>query len=169
MPTTTVLTVDGVLQPRRFTAALWEFHERISQLPNIHAIHTTWRDDPLRIASQIANELDVDRIFCKGHSAGGKFCNDVCVELEDFGRTVDGLFLADAWRKSGPIVVPANVKRLWSYRQCKGIPRGSEIQLVDASATEWVVNETGLPVGHAKVDEWMCERGVLWKLLAEGE
>jgi hypothetical protein len=150
-------------------------YERLAAIPaGVEPIHCKWTDDAMTVADRIAHEFEATKVFLTGHSKGGAFVNHVAWNLGEFGYIVDGMVLADAWNRVGMIEVPPNVARLWSYRQShKGGPKGSEIRLADASKTIWEVDERDLPVRHLAVDEYACEKGVIWDLvqaaLAGGE
>lgn len=164
--TTIIVTATGIGQRKngRISNALLDEHLRISGTQGVEAIHTTWRDNASSLADYIADKIQPTRIVLAGHSKGGDFVNDVAVALAEFPAAVDALVLCDAWSGAGEIVVPSNVRRLWSYRQSKNKPRGVELRVL-SPPTEWVVNEMNVPCGHLGVDEHVIKTGLLARLV----
>lgn len=159
-------TSTGVMQRRkgRISNALLKLNERLSKLPGVEAIHSKHTDNALTVASRIAHEIHPTHTFLTGHSAGGGFACDVAHELEEFGVPVDGMVLADPFHMGG-VVVPANVRQLWVYRRGHDGPiDGWNVTLADAKSTQCWVDEV-VDVAHWKVDEFVGERGVVWKLV----
>lgn len=163
---TAIYGASGVAQPRRISNGVAKACERIAKIPGVHVEYTTYRADARQAASIVANELEVDNIGGFGHSAGGGWLVDWAWELMALGRNVDWLVLADAWKRSGVIVIPPNVVRVVSFTQCNNRPRGSAIHIDDPAKTMWA-HHPNQAVRHAAVDEIVAFQDMI-DLLAHG-
>lgn len=125
-----------------------------------------WNDSATYLAHRIDNWKDKKRppiIILIGHSYGGFACTEIAAELQKVGLLVDLMFLIDAvWRPGvrasllsllawWKIMIPANVKKAFAWRQNISKPAGQELVLL---SKETELQETSkMQVPHTKMDD----------------
>ncbi len=204
--TSWILFFQGFLQDEGGRTTLERVHRRVNQRcsgPNTIISIGGWRDNVSDKARRIANWRDEQtgdnpRVVIVGFSYGGWSATRVCVELQKHDMPVEALLLCDpVGRFFGhlpssfsmldviPIRVPANVRKLYTWRQKANYPRGGRIVLEKPYAalsdgkndggvncgTSWIEDKIFHFVPHESMDDHpdfqrtilqiACPRGVV--------
>jgi pimeloyl-ACP methyl ester carboxylesterase len=142
-----VVFISGFLQREGSATPFEKLHRRISKRiadPDTIVLLRSWRDSVDDLAQRIANWRNGcdPHITIVGYSYGGWSANKLARALQGFDMQVDAMILCDPvgrWLGSWPsicsmlnvlpVVVPANVRNLWSFRQTRQRPYGARIAL----------------------------------------
>ena len=160
-----VIGISGFMQPEKISNGMLDVVEKVADL-GVPAKYFRGNDKVGQMVSLIA-EHERERIILAGHSFGGVTCTWVAEVLLG-KRRIYGMVLADAvshiYSQPRVIKVSANVDNLWSWRQTKGRPRGSEI--VTSASTRHQTHIVSCR--HSQMDELPEFQDTIIKL-AKGE
>lgn len=180
---TWIVFVTGFMQREGGATPFEKLHRRVTQIcsgPSTIVALRSWRDSVKDFAQRISNWRNgkPPRVVVIGYSYGGWSANQLCKRLQGFDIAVDDLLLVDPvgrWFGSLPsacsmlnvipLVVPENVRRLYSWQQTFDYPRGANITLAkEFSAlqsntdpincgTQWITAVTKQHVPHVNMDD----------------
>lgn len=171
----------GFTQGEGSPTPIEKIHRRVSQClaaPDAIVTLNTWKDSPWDRANRIVRWRNgkPPRIIVVGYSYGGWSANRLCCELQAYDLEVEALILCDpVGRIFGrlpsllsvldviPMTVPANVRRLYTFRQTCDRPRGCRVNLekhlhaieygsVNAG-TMWMLDQSFEHVPHVNMDD----------------
>lgn len=169
MKTLTVLAT-GLMQPDEISNGMRVAYERL-RAASAHLWMHSWKEH--RGVGKFAHDFEHfcyapgDRIILVGHSFGVWYCTKLAAALAERDLPVYALASADGVNRPPrqPLVIPANVQRLYAWRQTQGVIKGSEIET--HPDTQRVIDRI-VSVGHARVDETPEFQDTIYRL-AMGE